>query len=151
MWRVPPHKKKGNFLAAWNNICRQHFYKFPENKTTREMPNTLLTCWKKNKSILELRKVKHNIYIYTWELISKLKRSWARADTPTVAADTPWCPSDSESPVVEGLQHCPHSHLKAFPILEFPQALSTHTVKTKLMMKQRKTFLLTRTEKVGLD
>lgn len=58
---------------------------------------------------------------HTWEVISKWKRSWARAETPTVVAETPWGPSDSESPAEVGLQQWLYSNLRAFPMVQFSQ------------------------------
>ena len=54
----------------------------------------------------------------TWEVISKWKRSWARAETPTVEVETPWGPSDSDSEAL-GLQQLAYRNLRAFPISDY--------------------------------
>lgn len=51
----------------------------------------------------------------TWDVMSKWKISWASDETPTVAAESPWGPSDSDSWGV-GLQHFPERNLRALPI-----------------------------------
>ena len=58
---------------------------------------------------------------HTWEVVSKWRMSRASAETPPVAWDTLWEPSDSESPAMVGLQHWWYRNLRAFPILEFSQ------------------------------
>lgn len=62
--------------------------------------------------------------ILTWDVISKWKRSWARAETPTVEDVTPWGPRlpDSCCWVVLSLPH--RKDQRAFPIAK-------HTTKHK--------------------
>lgn len=43
----------------------------------------------------------------TWEVFSKWKRSWARAERPTVDEEKPCGPSDCGSSEVVGLQQWP--------------------------------------------
>ena len=93
------------------------------------------------------KKLKPEENICTWEVISKWKRSWARAVTNVDSRHTFWYPCDSKSSSVVGLHHCPHKNLKT-NILEFQREADPHTVTLTLTLTQRswwwwslKTFL----------
>ena len=92
-----PYKEKRREKEAKRKVPQisSHSYLSPEMTATRH-------CYQGKELALEV--------------ISKLSRSWARAETPTVAAETPWGPREPESPAADGLQQLPYRNPRTFPI-----------------------------------